>query len=418
MSSKFAKQYQIPPEFPDILKDFTREVLRNQPSNINEFAAKYFDCLANGLPADLPEGDRQDELPGLSADEVEAIIRDLFTKYDKDQSGTLDAGEFKTLMEDLQERLDFPRDEIYRFLAEADLNTDGVVQYEEFIPLAMDIIKGMYAKHAVEQHMMDLDAQGEAMLVHGMSREELVDLMGSIFERMDENQNGSLNRDEFTNALTSMELGLTRKEVNAIMFEVDLDQDGNISYREFVPFAYNLLQKLASMKLLEQELENDDVAQYLIDLFRAKDPDMTGMLSLDDCRDLLHEARLGLSRMQIYTVIGREDVNSDGFITYSTFIPRAVGLIRSMLSFDVNVGKPDDHEAEDNFFFLLDEAMQGAEVAKFGEFMEKLDGCNLVSADELKAVKNLLLQYGDQVPVEEAKHQAWTLVKTMRRHVV
>ena len=99
MSSKFAKQYQardskerrvgaqVPPEFPDILKDFTREVLRSQPDNINEFAAKcpyslyiedhtrvgalerqvfqalivlqpclnlnrYFECLASGLPAD------------------------------------------------------------------------------------------------------------------------------------------------------------------------------------------------------------------------------------------------------------------------------------------------------------------------------------------------------------------------------
>jgi len=48
MSSKFAKQYQVPPEFPEILKDFAREVLRNQPANINEFAAKYFDCLASG----------------------------------------------------------------------------------------------------------------------------------------------------------------------------------------------------------------------------------------------------------------------------------------------------------------------------------------------------------------------------------
>jgi len=42
---------------PDILKDFAREVLRNQPANINEFAAKYFDCLAQGLPAEGTAGD-------------------------------------------------------------------------------------------------------------------------------------------------------------------------------------------------------------------------------------------------------------------------------------------------------------------------------------------------------------------------
>jgi hypothetical protein len=50
------------------------------------------------------------------------------------------------LMKDLQMRLDFPPDEILRFLAEADMNADGMVEYEEFIPLALQIIQGMYAK--------------------------------------------------------------------------------------------------------------------------------------------------------------------------------------------------------------------------------------------------------------------------------
>lgn len=67
-----------------------------------------------------------------------------------------------------------------------------------------------------------------------------------------------------------MELGLTRREINAIMFQVDQDRDGNVSYREFVPFAFDLLQKMASLRLLETELEHDELAQYILDLFRAK----------------------------------------------------------------------------------------------------------------------------------------------------
>ncbi|CAK0823238.1 unnamed protein product [Prorocentrum cordatum] len=179
MSSKFAKSFQIPPEYPDILKDFTREVLRNQPSNINEFAAKYFDCLASGLPADMADrgkeaAAKQDEAPDMSLEEVESIILELFQKYDKDSNQYLDPGEFKNLMEDLQQRLDFPKeapasrlpsrratsaapgrsstgpaspvseepeDQIYLFLAEADMNADGHVEYHEFIPLALQIIQ-------------------------------------------------------------------------------------------------------------------------------------------------------------------------------------------------------------------------------------------------------------------------------------
>jgi len=421
MSSKFAKQYQIPPEFPDILKDFAREVLRNQPANINEFAAKYFDCLAQGLPAEGPGGDAaaSGEEPEMSLDEVETIIQDLFHKYDNDSNGYLDPTEFKALMNDLQQRMDFPPDEVYRFLAEADMNEDGMIEYEEFIPLALQIVQGMYAKKRLEQHITDIDQHAEDLLVHGMSREELTELVGSIFERMDQDGSGTLSKAEFATALTSMELGLTRREINTVMFQIDQDGDGGVSYREFVPFAFDLLQKLTSLRLLETELENDELAQYLTDLFKARDVEMIGMLHCNDVRDLLHQAMLGLSRMQIYTVISEAEVNSDMLIAYGTFIPRAVGLIRSMLSFEKSIvkdSKDTGTEAEDNFFLILDEAFQGVEVLPQADFYNRLLSSNIVNEREIQAVKHLLHPFGEEIPVEEAKSQIWSLIKNMRRH--
>jgi len=418
MSSKFAKQFSIPPEFPDVLKDFAREVLRNQPANIHEFAAKYFDCLANGLPTMAPGMTGFNEELDMSIEEVEAIIQDLFSKYDRDRNGYLDPSEFKNLMEDLQKRLDFPKDEIYRFLAEADMNADGMIEYEEFIPLALQIIQGMYAKRRMEQHMTDIEQHAEDLLVHGMSRDELTDLVSSIFERIDADGSGMLNKQEFVTALTSMELGLTRREINTIMFQVDQDQDGNISYKEFVPFAFELLQKMTSMRLLETEMENDELSQWLIDLFRSKDVEMTGFLSVEDLRDLLHQAMLGLSRMQIYTVISEAEVNGDGLIAYAHFIPRAVGLIRSMLSFERSIVKESQAvgaAAEEQFFRVLDETFAPGSSVDFVELMERLEATNLLNARELQASKHLLADYGDVVPVDEAKAQIWSLVKSMRR---
>merc|ERR1719230_329853 len=142
-------------------------------------------------------------------------------------------------MADLQARLDFPKDEIYLFLAEADINDDGNVEYEEFIPMALQIIQSMYAKKRLEQHMSDVGQHAEDLLVHGMSRQELTELVGSIFERMDQDQSGQLSKQEIVAALSSMELGLTRREINTIMFQIDRDEDGNISYKEFVPFAFD-----------------------------------------------------------------------------------------------------------------------------------------------------------------------------------
>ena len=42
MASKYLQKYPVPEDFPDLLHDFAREVLRDQPQNIYEYGALYF----------------------------------------------------------------------------------------------------------------------------------------------------------------------------------------------------------------------------------------------------------------------------------------------------------------------------------------------------------------------------------------
>lgn len=415
MSSKFAKQFQIPPEFPEILKEFAREVLRAQPNDVYEFGTKYFERKAQGLPDEGAGGGggAGDDGMNISLEEVEGIIQDLFLKYDADGNGYLDKAEFKALMSDLQSRMDFPPDEIYRFLAEADQNADGNIEYEEFIPLALQIIQGMYAKKRLEQHMDELEQQAESMLVHGMSREELTAVVSQIFERIDVDGSGNLSKSEFLDALTSMELGLTRREVNAIMFQIDQDQDGNISYREFVPFAFDLLHKLTQMRLLESEMMENELAQYLMDLFRSKDMNLSGNLSVDDIRDLLHQAQLGLSRMQIYTVLSDAQVQSDNTVAYMHFIPRAVAIIQSMLSFERGL-QPANQQGNDAFLqTALQYTSQGPLDAQ--EFMDAIAQAGVCNDEELRAI----MQYASQLQAVDSaivETHIWPLVRSIRMY--
>lgn len=415
MSSRFAKQYKVPPEFPEILKDFSREVLRNQPLNINEFAAKYFDCLASGLPMEAQGHSAQDD---AALDDVEGIVKELFMKYDKDQNYYLDAGEFQNLMNDLQARLDFPPDETLRFLAEADQNADGNIEYEEFIPMALQIIHGMYAKKRMQQHIAEVEKQAEDILVHDMTRAELTELIRAIFTRIDKDNSGVLNKQEFVQALTSMELGLTRREINTIMFRVDIDKDGMISYTEFIPFAYDLLMKLTSMRLLETELENDELAQYIMDLFRAKDVSASGCIHADDARDVLHQAMLGLSRMQLYVVLSEAEIDIDGQIKYASFVPLAVGIIKSMLSFESSVPRVQQDagaQAEAQFYSMIDEALSGTVTS--AELLGRMDASGQLDKRELQAARHFLAGQKD-VDVAKAKGELWTLMKSIRRHKV
>merc|ERR1719456_2049747 len=136
---------------------------------------------------------------------------------------------------------------------------------------------------------------------------------------------------------------------------------------------------MISMRLLETELENDEMGRYLMDLFKAKDVEITGVLSWESIRDVLHQAMLGLSMMQIYTVISeaQDQTDGQGMIAYAGFIPRAVGMIKSMLSFERSVNSKNSHQsigeaAEKHFNAAMDQAFPSgsASAAEIGSFLE------------------------------------------------
>ena len=45
MASRYLQKYPVPESFPDLLHDFAREVLRDQPANIYDFGFEYFKAL-------------------------------------------------------------------------------------------------------------------------------------------------------------------------------------------------------------------------------------------------------------------------------------------------------------------------------------------------------------------------------------
>ena len=60
MSSRFSNKYPIPEKFPEILHDFSREVLRYMPKDILDFSVQYFYSLETGTPLNYIEGASKD----------------------------------------------------------------------------------------------------------------------------------------------------------------------------------------------------------------------------------------------------------------------------------------------------------------------------------------------------------------------
>lgn len=90
MSTKYQTDHQVPAEFPRILKEFVREILRYQPKNIYEFGAQYFE---NKL-----EGSNQLSPLQMSREQLMSYLHNVFLSADTDGSGLLDKKEFKKLM--------------------------------------------------------------------------------------------------------------------------------------------------------------------------------------------------------------------------------------------------------------------------------------------------------------------------------
>lgn len=261
MSSVYQKPYTIPEGFPALLKEFTREILRAQPENIYQFGAEYFaEKLNPGIVANkdpnvdlhLQETALEVDVSQLDNSDAETLVLGIFIMADVDKSGFLDRLEFSNVLRNADLKLN--ERQIRQILSEADDNEDNVIEYREFLPVMVDILQGMRADQEAQQMVEEADVlvtdAVEDLLLRGMSREDLEKLMMQVFSKSDVDKNGTLDRKEFKHCLRSAHLGLTRKDINLVMSSIDLNGDGVISYKEFVPVCYQVLvERLQGVKI-------------------------------------------------------------------------------------------------------------------------------------------------------------------------
>ncbi|XP_005109619.1 calmodulin [Aplysia californica] len=65
-----------------------------------------------------------------TAEEFGSEMKDAFEMFDTDNDGYIDAGEFKTFMQTLGDKM--TDDEVMEMMKEADQNGDGKIDYQEF----------------------------------------------------------------------------------------------------------------------------------------------------------------------------------------------------------------------------------------------------------------------------------------------
>ncbi|XP_010310193.2 ropporin-1-like protein isoform X1 [Balearica regulorum gibbericeps] len=151
-----AQQIKIPPELPDILKQFTKAAIRTQPHDVLQWAAAYFSALSKGEPPPVKE---RIEMPlatektgaGLTPGLLKILHKQLSPK------GTVSVAELK----EKWKHLCLPEEQLKAILQLDDFGEE--VEWMKFLALGCSVLGGSLLgsmKHACE--ILTRDPEGGA----------------------------------------------------------------------------------------------------------------------------------------------------------------------------------------------------------------------------------------------------------------
>ena len=137
-------------------------------------------------------------------DEKIMEFKAAFELFDKDRNGKITSKELGTVMRGLGQNP--TEEELKQMIREVDLDGNGTIDFKEFLCLMV-------------KKMKDTDTD-----------EELLE----AFKVFDRDGNGFITSHELRNVMNSLGENLTPEEIEEMIKEADLDNDGQIDYEEFV----------------------------------------------------------------------------------------------------------------------------------------------------------------------------------------
>lgn len=139
----------------------------------------------------------------LSEEKI-AEFKEAFSLFDRDGDGRITTKELGTVMRSLGQN---PTEaELQKMAVEADKDGSGTIDFPEFLSL-------------MAKKMRDADSEEE---------------MREAFRVFDKDGNGYISAAELRHIMTNLGEKLTDEEVDEMIREADVNDDGEVNYEEFV----------------------------------------------------------------------------------------------------------------------------------------------------------------------------------------
>ena len=139
-------------------------------------------------------------------------------------------------------------------MSEVDLDGDGRITYQEFVPMCFNMLADMMA-----EKMGAVSSENEEA-IKGYLVELFEELAGDLRGGRVEGEPRStwVNKSVAVNVLRDGDLGLTRIQIAAIMSEIDIDKHGSLDYLKLVDACAGVMNSLGNVE--RQRMQADKVS--------------------------------------------------------------------------------------------------------------------------------------------------------------
>jgi len=139
--------------------------------------------------------------------------------------------------------------------------------------------------------------------------EEKVELYRLTWEMFDKENKGEVTREDFAKVLEKIYENETEEERNELVKQMDANEDGNISYIEYLKF----------MRDAESAQVDGTEEDALKEAFDIADKDNDGYIDIKELQALIKDLGEDLTEEQVRPLLELADKNKDGVISYDEF---------------------------------------------------------------------------------------------------
>jgi Ca2+-binding EF-hand superfamily protein len=220
-----------------------------------------------------------------------------------------------------------------------DSDGSGSIDYKEFVQGAAQLLLLYAAQNQAALQTADEDvyaaAEAAEYVAHGMTAQEVEEIVQASWNAADADGSGFLDQKELKHFLKDLPIGLTKKEMNMIMMEVDANDDGLVSYESFMPLMHSCLFEVTKQMILRSFHSQSDLERLLLTSCEQIDNDGSGRLKIKKAGSALKHADVGLSKFQILSICGNCPSSDKKTVLISDFVPFAAKTIEGLLGTDV-----------------------------------------------------------------------------------